>query len=73
MDVENVESFFFFNLNKISESKHGVKTAVVVADFAAGSSCYSDIRRSIEDKDVGVLVNNVGVIPEYPMYLTEVN
>jgi short-subunit dehydrogenase len=55
------------------ESKHGVKTAIVVADFADGAACYDDIRRSLESKDVGVLVNNVGVIPEYPMYLTEVN
>jgi short-subunit dehydrogenase len=54
------------------ETTHGVKTELVVADFAAGPSCYDVIKRSVEGRDVGVLVNNVGVIPDYPMYLTEV-
>jgi len=57
----------------LKESKHGVKTEVVVADFAAGPAVYEDIRRALESKDVGILVNNVGVIPEYPMFLTEVS
>lgn len=57
----------------MKESKHGVKTEVVVADFAAGPAVYEDIRRALESKDVGILVNNVGVIPEYPMFLTEVS
>ena len=60
-------------LKKISESTHGVKTEVIVADFAAGPSAYEGIRQALADKDVGVLVNNVGVIPDYPMFLTEVN
>ena len=43
-----------------------------MADFAAGRSCYDVIKRGLEGRDIGILVNNVGVIPDYPMYLTEV-
>ena len=62
-----------FTVNFVSESTYGVKTEVVVADFAVGPSAYDAIREALFDKDVGVLVNNVGVIPDYPMFLIEVN
>ena len=50
-----------------------VEIEVIEADFADND----DIKKTIEDglagKDIGVLVNNVGVILPHPMYFHEVN
>lgn len=43
-----------------------------MADFALGEQIYGPIRSALENRDIGILVNNVGVISEYPKYLTEV-
>ncbi|XP_032829427.1 inactive hydroxysteroid dehydrogenase-like protein 1 [Petromyzon marinus] len=43
-----------------------VRTLEVVADFGRGPAAYGDITRALEGMDVGVLVNNVGVMPVVP-------
>merc|ERR1711974_141662 len=51
-------------LKKIANEIHteyGVKVEVIVADFGKGSSIYKDIEAGLVGKDIGVLVNNVGV------------
>ncbi|CAN0145482.1 inactive hydroxysteroid dehydrogenase-like protein 1 [Lampetra fluviatilis] len=43
-----------------------VRTLEIVADFNHGPAAYGDIARALEGMDVGVLVNNVGVMPVVP-------
>ena len=46
----------------------------LVIDFAKGLEVsYENIENLIGDKDIGILVNNVGVIPPYPMYFDEIS
>ncbi|CAG5129850.1 unnamed protein product [Candidula unifasciata] len=53
------------------ESKYGVKTRVIAADFSS-EDIYDNIERELAGLDVGVLVNNVGVSYEFPQYYAEV-
>ncbi|XP_063587268.1 very-long-chain 3-oxoacyl-CoA reductase-like [Penaeus indicus] len=53
--------------------KFGVKTEKVQVDFNLGKEIYSVIEKSIEGKEIGILVNNVGVITPHPMSFGEVN
>ena len=62
------------NLHFISESQHGVQTKLVIGDFSDKTlEIYEDIRDSIADLDIGILVNNVGVIQSQPAYFNEVD
>lgn len=46
--------------NEIEKTFH-VKTAVIDVDFASSYDIYDKIRASIQNKNIGVLVNNVGI------------
>ena len=51
-------------LNKIAEeirAKYGVQVEVLIADFGHGATIYKDIEEGLANKDIGILVNNVGV------------
>ncbi|XP_038381761.1 inactive hydroxysteroid dehydrogenase-like protein 1 isoform X1 [Canis lupus familiaris] len=50
-----------------------VETEVIVADFSNGREIYDPIREALKDKDIGILVNNVGVFYPYPQYFTQVS
>lgn len=50
----------------VSESMYSVKTKYIVADFSAGKSIYDDIKKQLIDMDIGVLVNNVGRMYDFP-------
>ncbi|XP_032709747.1 inactive hydroxysteroid dehydrogenase-like protein 1 [Lontra canadensis] len=50
-----------------------VETEVIVADFSSGREIYDPIREALKDKDIGILVNNVGVFYPYPQYFTQVS
>ncbi|OWF47110.1 very-long-chain 3-oxoacyl-CoA reductase-like [Mizuhopecten yessoensis] len=54
------------------ESRFGVKTKIIVADFSQGATIYPGIRKGLEGIDIGVLINNVGLGYEFPAYLHEV-
>ncbi|XP_034241034.1 inactive hydroxysteroid dehydrogenase-like protein 1 [Thrips palmi] len=54
------------------ESRFGVKTMVIAADFSKGQSVFEDIEAKLKEIPVGILVNNVGRQYTYPMYLGEV-
>ncbi|BFZ16086.1 hypothetical protein BsWGS_19125 [Bradybaena similaris] len=54
------------------ESKYGVKTRVVAADFSS-EDIYDNIERELTGLDVGVLVNNVGMSYEFPQYYAEID
>ncbi|CAL4075820.1 unnamed protein product, partial [Meganyctiphanes norvegica] len=45
-----------------ARSEYGIETSVVIADFGDGQSIYGHIAKELEGKDIGVLVNNVGLI-----------
>lgn len=45
---------------------YGVETCCIVADFVQGRSSYGKLEESIRDKEIGVLVNNAGVMYDYP-------
>ncbi|XP_054899724.1 hydroxysteroid (20-beta) dehydrogenase 2 [Poeciliopsis prolifica] len=44
------------------ESKYGRKTHTIKVDFTEGGSIYSTIAQEIHDLEIGILVNNVGMI-----------
>uniref|UniRef100_A0A8C8R880 Hydroxysteroid dehydrogenase like 1 n=1 Tax=Pelusios castaneus TaxID=367368 RepID=A0A8C8R880_9SAUR len=50
-----------------------VETVVVVADFSKGREIYSSIKEALRDKDIGILVNNVGVFYAYPEYFSRLS
>lgn len=54
------------------EKKYSVKTKTVAVDITDDSSIYDKIRTEIQDLDIGVLVNNVGMSYSYAEYLTKV-
>ncbi|XP_059490977.1 hydroxysteroid dehydrogenase-like protein 1 [Neocloeon triangulifer] len=67
------------NLDKLKkvaseiEEEFGVETKVIVADFGKGRPVYEHIARELKGIDVGILVNNVGVILPYPMAVEEMS
>jgi len=55
------------------EAEFNVETQVIQVDFSAGRSVFDKISESIQGKEIGILVNNVGVMYEIPMELTELS
>ncbi|EFN86854.1 inactive hydroxysteroid dehydrogenase-like protein 1 [Harpegnathos saltator] len=49
-----------------------VKVKIIEADFSVGKDIYHKIQLQLSDIPVGILVNNVGKMYDYPMYLDEV-
>nr|XP_012229802.1 PREDICTED: inactive hydroxysteroid dehydrogenase-like protein 1 isoform X2 [Linepithema humile]XP_012229803.1 PREDICTED: inactive hydroxysteroid dehydrogenase-like protein 1 isoform X2 [Linepithema humile] len=67
------------NLEKLESTKQEIlllnpeiKVEIITADFAEGEKAFLKIRPHLKDIPVGILVNNVGKMYEYPMYLGEV-
>ncbi|XP_078699620.1 inactive hydroxysteroid dehydrogenase-like protein 1 [Branchiostoma floridae x Branchiostoma belcheri] len=54
------------------ESLFGVETAVIQADFSKGREIYVGIAETLRGKDVGILVNNVGLMYDHPQFFLEV-
>lgn len=49
------------SIAKEIEEKYSVETQIVIADYTEQTSIYPDIKRQINDLDIGILVNNVGM------------
>ncbi|XP_042855475.1 inactive hydroxysteroid dehydrogenase-like protein 1 [Penaeus japonicus] len=49
-------------------SQYGVETDIAQADFADGRPIYSNIEKHLTDKDIGILVNNVGMAVHPRLY-----
>ncbi|KAE9528665.1 hypothetical protein AGLY_012240 [Aphis glycines] len=62
-------------LNKISseiEQEFNVEVKVIQADFSKGQIVFDHITKELENIEIGILINNVGMQYLYPMYITEV-
>lgn len=55
------------------EAEFHVETQVVQVDFSAGRGIFEHIAEAIRGKEIGILVNNVGVMYEMPMELNELS
>ncbi|KAB7500083.1 Inactive hydroxysteroid dehydrogenase-like protein 1 [Armadillidium nasatum] len=53
-------------------SKYKIETEIVQVDFSDGLPIYSKIEKHLQDKEIGMLINNVGVMLPYPKYFTTV-
>ncbi|XP_070532673.1 inactive hydroxysteroid dehydrogenase-like protein 1 [Ptychodera flava] len=53
------------------ETTFHVETLTIKADFSKGSEIYESISSQLQGKDIGILVNNVGVY-DYPQYFVDV-
>ncbi|NWR36599.1 HSDL1 protein, partial [Tachuris rubrigastra] len=51
----------------ISET-YQVQTDFIVADFSKGREPYPAIKEALKDREIGILVNNVGTFTAYPDY-----
>ncbi|NWV05197.1 HSDL1 protein, partial [Ptilonorhynchus violaceus] len=56
----------------ISES-YKVETDFIVADFSKGREPYPAIREALKDREIGILVNNVGIFYTYPDHFTNLS
>lgn len=52
---------------------YSVKSKYIVADFGGGKEIYDDIRQQLQLLDVGVLVNNVGRMYDFPDELDNIS
>ncbi|XP_041883361.1 inactive hydroxysteroid dehydrogenase-like protein 1 isoform X2 [Corvus kubaryi] len=56
----------------ISET-YQVETDFIVADFSKGRELYPAIKEALKDKEIGILVNNVGIFYAYTDYFTNLS
>ncbi|NXC53323.1 HSDL1 protein, partial [Aleadryas rufinucha] len=56
----------------ISET-YQVETDFIVADFCKGRELYPAIKEALKDREIGILVNNVGIFYAYTDYFTNLS
>ncbi|CAL4063904.1 unnamed protein product, partial [Meganyctiphanes norvegica] len=63
-------------LEKVSKEigdEFSVETEIVQADFSNGLPIYENIAKHLQNKQIGILVNNVGLMLAYPQAFNEVS
>ncbi|XP_076323237.1 inactive hydroxysteroid dehydrogenase-like protein 1 isoform X2 [Tachypleus tridentatus] len=64
---------YFKKFGKWAEKDFGIVTSIIQADFTEGTrDLYLNIKEQLGDKEIGILVNNVGVMYDYPSLFLEV-
>uniref|UniRef100_A0A182NHG6 Steroid dehydrogenase n=1 Tax=Anopheles dirus TaxID=7168 RepID=A0A182NHG6_9DIPT len=61
-------------LKRVAEeiaAKHGTETNILVVDFSKGEEIYDHLEKELRLLDIGILVNNVGVINEKPIQVEQ--
>ncbi|XP_069192696.1 inactive hydroxysteroid dehydrogenase-like protein 1 [Procambarus clarkii] len=61
-------------LEKVAQDirgQYGVETEIMQVDFALGRPIYEDIGKHLAGKEIGILVNNVGVIGSGPCFFED--
>ncbi|XP_055600442.1 hydroxysteroid dehydrogenase-like protein 1 [Uranotaenia lowii] len=53
--------------------KYGVEVKYLVIDFSDGAEVYDKIQEAIKDLEVGVLVNNVGMLNDQPIRFDKIS
>ena len=54
------------------KEKYKIQTIVIKIDFSVASQeLYQSIEQKLKELDIGVLVNNVGMLNEYPLYFCD--
>ncbi|XP_062514678.1 inactive hydroxysteroid dehydrogenase-like protein 1 [Corticium candelabrum] len=53
--------------------EHGVDVRMIAVEFGADQSIYGKMERQLGDIDVGIIVNNVGVMYDYPNFFLEIS
>jgi 17beta-estradiol 17-dehydrogenase / very-long-chain 3-oxoacyl-CoA reductase len=56
-----------------AESTYSVKTKFIAVDFGSGREIYDEIRRELQLLDIGILVNNVGRMYDFPNDLDQIS
>ena len=57
---------FFISITVSVESTYSVKTKCIAADFGSGKEIYENIKQKLQMLDIGILVNNVGRMYDFP-------
>ncbi|KAK0181704.1 hypothetical protein PV327_003967 [Microctonus hyperodae] len=61
------------NVAKEIKNAYGVETRIVEADLTEGQPVYAKIAKTIEELEVGVLINNAGASYDHPELFTNVS
>ncbi|KOX77987.1 Inactive hydroxysteroid dehydrogenase-like protein 1 [Melipona quadrifasciata] len=58
--------------SEITQENPTIEVKIIVADFSKGKEIFEKLAEQLKDIPIGILVNNVGLMYNYPMYVGEV-